>query len=53
VGATSASSGSLAFTGGLVIRDLALGLLCIGVGLILLGLSVTLRRDVAPRLVLR
>jgi hypothetical protein len=37
----------------LVIRDLALGLLCIGFGLILLGLSVKLRRDVAPRLVLR
>ncbi len=52
-GVTSASGGSLAFTGGMVVRDMAIGLLCIGFGLILLGLSVKLRDDVAPALVLR
>ena len=43
--ATAASSGSLAFTGGSMVRDVALGLLCIGIGLILLGMSVKWRRE--------
>jgi hypothetical protein len=52
-GATQASGGSLAFTGALITRSLAIGLLCIGFGMILLGLSVKVRRDLAPRVVLR
>jgi hypothetical protein len=50
---TPTSSGSLAFTGAFITRSLAIGLLCIGFGLILLGLSVKVRRDIAPRVVLR
>jgi len=50
---TPASGGSLAFTGALITRSLAIGLLCIGFGMILLGLSVKVRRDIAPRVVLR
>jgi len=52
-GTTQASGGSLAFTGALISRSLAIGLLCIGFGMILLGLSVKVRRDIAPRIVLR
>jgi hypothetical protein len=51
--ATPTSSGSLAFTGAFITRSLAIGLLCIGFGLILLGLSVKVRRDIVPRVVLR
>jgi hypothetical protein len=50
---TPTSSGSLAFTGAFITRSLAIGLLCIGFGLILLGLSVKVRRDIVPRVVLR
>ena len=52
-GATSASSGSLAFTGALIARGVAIGLLCLGFGLIMLGLSVKVRREMAPRIMLR
>jgi len=52
-GATSASSGSLAFTGALITRGVAIGLLCLGFGLIMLGLSVKVRREMAPRIMLR
>jgi hypothetical protein len=52
-GATPVSSGSLAFTGALITRGLAIGLLCIGFGLIMLGLSVKVRRELAPGITLR
>lgn len=51
--ASPTSSGSLAFTGAFITRSLAIGLLCVGFGLILLGLSVKVRRDIVPRVVLR
>jgi hypothetical protein len=50
---TSASSGSLAFTGALITRGVAIGMLCLGFGLIMLGLSVKVRREIAPRIVLK
>jgi hypothetical protein len=46
-GTTLASSGSLAFTGAWMTRDLAIGLLFIGLGLVMMGLSVRWRREVA------
>ena len=52
-GATPVSSGSLAFTGALITRGIAIGLLCIGFGLIMLGLSVKVRREIAPGILLR
>jgi hypothetical protein len=42
-GDPSTASGTLASTGAPIVRDLALGLLCIGLGLILLGWSATSR----------
>jgi hypothetical protein len=51
--ATPVSSGSLAFTGALITRGIAIGLLCIGFGLIMLGLSVKVRREIAPGIMLR
>jgi hypothetical protein len=50
---TTASATSLPFTGGQITRDLALGLLCIGFGFILLGFSVKVRRDIAPKVFVR
>jgi hypothetical protein len=52
-GATPVSSSSLAFTGALITRGIAIGLLCIGFGLIMLGLSVKVRREIAPGILLR
>lgn len=51
--ATSASGGSLAFTGALITRGVAIGLLCLGFGLIMFGLSVKVRREITPRVMLR
>ncbi len=52
-GVTAASGSSLAFTGAWITRGLAVGMLFIGFGLILLGLSVKVRRDITPRVALR